>query len=572
MLFRVERVRAIRSSLLGGVCLCLTAPLVAQTRPDAGSLRQEIEQSRPVSPLPLISPPIRPSPPKAASAELTITLKGFVFSGNTLIASSVLEKRLADFLGKPLTFAQLQEITDRVASDYRDAGWLARAILLPQDFAEGVLKVHIIEARFGLLRQKVPNLENKPRIDTEIVSRMVDRHLPAGEPISAARLDRVLMLLEELPGLSAQGSLTAGAREGETDLLLLTQGDPLLSGEARLDNNGSRSTGPERLTGRLNVASLLGWGDTLSAQWLKTEGSDYGRLAYSKVLNADGWVGGLNLSDMRYRLVGSDFSSLRANGVSTSTGAELSIPLHRSRQLSSNYLFNLDEKHFSNYSQGAVTTQYVIRTASAGISGQRQDAWFGGGVTQGSFVWLAGMLDLDGSPNQANDSTTTQTDGGFQKVRYQFSRQQTLLSDLSLSMSWSGQRANKNLDSAEKFYLGGASGVRAYPSSEAGGADGDLIFVELSKKLADGVNMTAFYDWGRVRVNVNNNYSGAPSRNELDLKGGGLSLNWISPVGFQARLTWSRRLGDNPNPTAAGMDQDGTLIRDRLWLSAAWNF
>ena len=32
------------------------------------------------------------------------------------------------------------------------------------------------------------------------------------------------------------------------------------------------------------------------------------------------------------------------------------------------------------------------------------------------------------------------------------------------------------------------------------------------------------------------------------------------------------RIGDNPNPSATGSDQDGTLNRSRWWLSASIPF
>jgi hypothetical protein len=38
------------------------------------------------------------------------------------------------------------------------------------------------------------------------------------------------------------------------------------------------------------------------------------------------------------------------------------------------------------------------------------------------------------------------------------------------------------------------------------------------------------------------------------------------------RATWARRIGDNPNPTATGNDQDGSLISNRFWLAASLPF
>jgi hypothetical protein len=51
-----------------------------------------------------------------------------------------------------------------------------------------------------------------------------------------------------------------------------------------------------------------------------------------------------------------------------------------------------------------------------------------------------------------------------------------------------------------------------------------------------------------------------------------LGLAWSGPQKVQVKATWARRLGDNPNPTTTGLDQDGTKKTDRLWVSASLSF
>ena len=135
-----------------------------------------------------------------------------------------------------------------------------------------------------------------------------------------------------------------------------------------------------------------------------------------------------------------------------------------------------------------------------------------------------------------------------------------------------GQAASKNLDSAEKFYLGGASGVRAYPTSEAGGAAGQMLNLELLTRLPSQFSLIGFYDWGQVTTNINNSFAGAAAPNRHALKGAGLSLAWAGPQGIYLKATWARRLGGNPNPTATGRDQDGSLTHNRFWLMASLAF
>jgi hemolysin activation/secretion protein len=139
------------------------------------------------------------------------------------------------------------------------------------------------------------------------------------------------------------------------------------------------------------------------------------------------------------------------------------------------------------------------------------------------------------------------------------------------------QYANRNIDSSEKLYLGGASGVRAYPSNEAGGTSGYTFTTGLKHRLDQAWTLNGFADWGRIQVYKNNsNAAGtAPltAANTLALKGVGLHVNWQGSQGKELSATWSRRQGSNPAAhPSTGADSDGTRTLNRLWLSAALNF
>ncbi|MEI6802562.1 MAG: ShlB/FhaC/HecB family hemolysin secretion/activation protein [Burkholderiales bacterium] len=72
--------------------------------------------------------------------------------------------------------------------------------------------------------------------------------------------------------------------------------------------------------------------------------------------------------------------------------------------------------------------------------------------------------------------------------------------------------------------------------------------------------------------NRDNGFAGAPALNDYALKGAGLALGWQAGNGGSVRATWARRMGDNPNPTATGNDQDGSLVTNRFWLAASLTF
>lgn len=107
--------------------------------------------------------------------------------------------------------------------------------------------------------------------------------------------------------------------------------------------------------------------------------------------------------------------------------------------------------------------------------------------------------------------------------------------------------------------------MRAFPVNEASGSTGWLATAEVRGQLPWGFDLTGFFDTGYVE----NSATIGPS---YTLKGGGFSVSWHSPWGIALNATWAHRLGDNPNPTATGKDQDGSFMRDRVWLSASYAF
>lgn len=116
--------------LTGWLTLALPALTLAQTLPDAGALRQQIERER-QPPLPGRATPERPAAPPALKPieGVSLTVKAFRFAGNTLLSNETLAAAVAGYLGRPLDFAQLQNAAAAVAERYREAGWIVRAYL-----------------------------------------------------------------------------------------------------------------------------------------------------------------------------------------------------------------------------------------------------------------------------------------------------------------------------------------------------------------------------------------------------------------------------------------------------------
>lgn len=543
----------------------------AQAVPDAGSILQRVEPERGVRPPPPAAAPAPAAPAvDAAPSTLSLTVSRFRFTGNRLLGAEELTAATAGFTGRPVTFAQLQEAAAAAAAAYRRAGWVVSVQLPPQEVEDGVVTLNVVEAGFGAV-----HLEAQPgiRVPAARALATVSAAQTAGQPVRGDAIDRALLLVDDLPGVTAAGSLQAGRRDGETDLALRLGPDPLVSGDAAIDNTGSRPTGSVRALGNLQGNSLLGLGDRWGLTALGARGIRYLRGSAGVPVGFDGWRLGAHASALHYEVVTDAFAALDIRGRSTSAGLEAHYPLLRSRMRNVYTGLHADRKRFDNRAAAAVTSRYRIDSVAASLAANAVHVLGGAdGGTEALAVLTHGRVDLRGSPNEAAVSATTRASGRFTKLRLGAAAQQSLGGRWSASVQLAGQVANRNLDSAEKFYLGGAGGVRAYPTSEAGGARGHLVNLELQARLGHGLTLSGFYDHGAVTVNVDNTFAGAAQPNRLTLQGAGLALRWQSASGGSVKLTWARRIGDNPQPAASGSDQDGTLRRNRIWLVASHSF
>jgi len=260
-------------------------------------------------------------------------------------------------------------------------------------------------------------------------------------------------------------------------------------------------------------------------------------------------------------------------GRALTKGMEWIYPLIRSDELSATVTLTTDAKDFKNISaQGLLMTDYSANVFGAQIGGFYRDLNPGGGTGTYSVLVTHGNINLDGSLNQGTDKSGPKTAGSFEKIRVSGTWQQAVTTQTSAFLSYTAQLAGKNLDSSEKMQLGGVSGVRAYPTGEGSGSDGQLLQLELRHSLDSGLLLTGFYDWGQIWLQHDPTFPGGPPHNRNTYRGFGASVGYTNDDGVNFRATWARRQGHNPNPTQTGMDQDGTRDRNRYWLQVTVPF
>ena len=506
-----------------------------------------------------------------------VKVTSFVFKGNKIITTEELESFVKKYIDTELTFNEITQAVVSISLLYERKGYLAQATLPEQNITDGIIQVNILEAHFGGTTYLPMGNGEKPNVRESRVMDIVYPSSKVNGPLDLKRLERGILLANDLPGIGVGANLKPGQEVGHTDVEVQIENRARFNTSILADNYGSRSTGYERVLVSANLLNPLRLGDDLNATILKTAGTEYIRLNYSLPVGNDGLRIGSNATYLEYKVITNEFKSLGPNGHSAGFGLEASYPIYRSRDKNLNLDFDYDVKAFKNNTITEVTSDYYTRIFSTSLSGDFVDQWLLDGATNNAkFVFDHGKNDLKNSPNYATDISNSHTHGIFNRAQLSFRRDQFLKNDYTLVIKGSGQLTDHNLDSSQKFYLGGPTGVRAYPSSEGSGSEGYLLNLELKKDLPFNLTGSIFYDEGYVRQNVDNFDASGVVINALNtykLKGYGLEFSWRGPLKTNVFFTYAKRDGTNPNRVQdTGKDQDGTLYKDIFWLRAVASF
>lgn len=540
----------------------LAAPPVSPA-PDAGQINRELQQQPVFTATPSVNPlrvPAQNSGKSLGAARLTV--QSIRVQGSTVFPAAELEALVADQVGTDHSLAELDAAAARISTYYRERGYpVARAYLPAQDIQNGMLVIKVLE---GVLSTK--KLNNTARLSDERAQSYLSE-VKSGDVLASGHVDRALLLLGDTPGVgAARASLQPGASVGTSDLLIELDPAQAYSADAELDNYGNYYTGQYRLGASLALNSPLNIGDLFSARLVSSgEGMSYARLAYQLPLGSSGLKLGAALSDTRYML-GKDFESLQAHGSAASDSVYATFPFIRSQQSNLSGTFSWEDKRLNDQTDVPVSgTDKQVVMSTLGLAGSRQDIVYGsdgvGGLTSAQASLSIGTLSMD-AVSQALDggSSSAQSQGSFGKFNYSINRLQSLGANNSLSLSLQGQQANKNLASSEKFSLGGADGVRAYPQGEGSGDQGWLVNLEWRHVLSAQLQGVLFYDAGSVDFN-HNAFTTAP--NNRSIAGVGLGLNGqFGSLQFKTALAWSTNGG-------AATSQNNASSTLRLWAQVS---
>jgi hemolysin activation/secretion protein len=371
-------------------------------------------------------------------------------------------------------------------------------------------------------------------------------------------VERVVFLVNDLRGITAQVEVQAGSKPGTATLVVTPRADATWTARADLDANGSRYLGRFKLTGLATMNSPFGRGDGLTGNVLAstTGGLFFGLVNYTTPVGSSGLKLGTSVSAVRYQLDKEEFP-LDLTGTAVTVSGFGLYPVIRSRNLNFFSLLSLEHKQFGDKTASTPAVKKSSDTLALGGNGDFRDSLLSGGVNTYEFSAIAGRLKFD-------VEQSGQAPANFTKLTAGFTRLQNIVTNRLLAyVAVRGQLGMQNLDNTEQFRLGGADGVRAFAPGEGTGDSGVIGSLELRFLPPESIFgrigresvVSLFYDVGRYRQRKDpaEEYVLNPDfENSATLAGAGIAATWVRPGEFALRLSIASRTQGTPKSDTKG--------------------
>ena len=452
---------------------------------------------------------------EAASGGPQAVLKKLQITGTSVFTEETILVGLGDILEKSYDLAGYRNLANTISQFYRDRGYpFARAYIPAQSMKNGELRIDVLEGKYGRATARATQ-------DIQAQAQAYLSTVMPNEVIESSKLERISLIMNDIPGYKALPSISPGDRTGTANLNVLLIPEQQMFGDVTIDNQGSRYTGYNRVQSGVKKAHMFNFGDELTARVMFTdEAMVFGNLGYSFAVMPNGLRGNAAYSQTRYSL-GKEYSSLDAIGRSNIYSLGLSYPLVRSQLTNINAKASFERKELMDFYQASNNKlTKSINSIPLSLAFDTRDQFLEGGITYGALTLGFGDLNYD--------QDTANTKGGFMKTTLDIARIQSLPAGFSMFIKGSIQKASQNLDSSEDLYLGGSNAVRAYPSGEAGvnggGDEGYFTQVELRYSINE-YTPYVFYDAGRVNTYAKPTQS--LTNETRDLAGGGVGLKYV---------------------------------------------
>ncbi|BAU05207.1 ShlB/FhaC/HecB family hemolysin secretion/activation protein [Fischerella sp. NIES-3754] len=566
------------STILSLLSLLPLIPLLSNTSSAWGQPINPVtptpEQPSPTTPLPPLEKPLQvppttpPTPEEIQNVPGTIVVQKFEFIGSTVFSQQELEQATADFVGKPITFAELLQAANQVTQLYLQQGYITSGAYIPsQEIQLGIVKIQVLEGSVEDIKVNIV----KGRLHPNYVR---DRIAVAGyKPLNINRLQEALQLLQLNPRIERlNAELTAGTKPGNNSLEVTVVSADTFNTRLILDNHRNPSIGSFERGIDMSEASLLGLGDEFTFGYRNTDGSNRFEGSYTFPVNPRNGTVGFNYRITNNKIIEAPFDPLdikvnsreyeftfRQPVIQKATpklSQELALGFGFARRETNSSILGVDFPVFPGADNEGETriselsfTQEWLQRGNQAVLAANSEISLGIGAFNATvaddepdsqfLVWRGQMLYLRRLAQATPPSPISPT----------------------LLVRSSVQLASDSLVPIEQFSVGGPTTVRGYRQDALVTDNGILASIETRIPVfqlpeAKGtLQIAPFIDFG---IGWN---TGRDTPDSNTLVGLGFGLLWQMGEKFSARLDWGIPLIDIPNSRGDTWQENGMYFQ-----------
>ena len=474
--------------------------------------------------------------------EVKFVLKQLFIQGKSIYDKRALKPLYKSYLKKELTLKNIYEIAQRITNKYRNDGYLlSKAIVPPQKIKDGVVHLRIIEGYIDKIK-----IQGPVRGPRKLINKY-KKNILKSRPLRVSDLERYLLLIDDLPGVTAKSILTPSEDKPSATTMTLILADKAFVGHIGADNRGSKFNGPYQFLGGVTVNSLLGENSRAGLQGVLTSQTEellFLNAFYDLPINQEGTRLFFS-SSVSESEPGSTLKQFDINGDSTSITLRLTHPFLRSRGKNLTGHLGFSGRNSTTKILGSLDSEDRLRVMNMGVSYDYADEYKGVNLIRLNLS--KGLNIFDTTESGSSNLSRSQGKSNFTKLTGNLMRIQNLSPSWNLLGAASWQYSFDKLLASEEFGVGGSQYGRAYDSSEITGDHGIAFKVELQKAfrpawdyLSD-FQLYSFLDYGSVWNKVKT--STGAKRQDLTSIGLGMRFNITDSI--SGYLEMNQPISDN---------------------------
>ncbi|CAG7856515.1 hypothetical protein MCAMS1_01029 [biofilm metagenome] len=447
--------------------------------------------------------------PEANSAKFYC--KNIVFTGATVYQQQFLKSFFSDLVGKLVTPSQVAVATENLTAHYRNDGYiLAHAVTADLPAKEGTVTINVNE---GFI-DAVDIQANQANDMLDLVQKYVEK-IRAVKPIRQSELERYLLLLNDLPGVYATGSLSPSQTQPGAATLVINATQKNFGGQLGFNNRLTKLLGTYRGELYAEANNILKLQEKTYARLLQSFEGKMTVLSLGEDIPISNE--GTRLSFMLNQVWSNTPLFDIASGLDSrqvSFNLAINHPIIRSRNQNLNLRgsFSLLDSISKNKAFKETISNDRIRSFRIGLTYDLADSWQGINIAD---IELSQGIDALGARNPSDELRSTgnsklsagQGQVDYVKANLYLARLQTISPEWSFLAAFQGQYTEDVLLAPEQFSLGGEQFLRAYDPSEFIGDKGFATKAEMRYTFNpfDKGSMTlyGFYDYGEIHYNSN---------------------------------------------------------------------